>query len=46
MVGQNVDSLRWMVVHFVACVMEKVAMDAGFLALLEEASWKQWSREQ
>jgi hypothetical protein len=34
--GQDIDSLRRMVVHFVACVFENVAMDDNFLALMEE----------
>jgi hypothetical protein len=34
--GQEVDGLRRMVVHFLACVFENVAMDDSFLALMEE----------
>jgi hypothetical protein len=35
-VGQEVDSLRKLVVHYVACVFEIVARDHSFLALMEE----------
>jgi len=34
--GQDVDGLRKMVVHFVACVFENVVKDENFLALMED----------
>ncbi|KUJ14614.1 uncharacterized protein LY89DRAFT_117356 [Mollisia scopiformis] len=35
-VGQDIDSLRRMVIHFVACVFEKIGMNESFLVLMEE----------
>lgn len=35
-VGQDIDSLRRMVVHFVVCVFMTIVKDDGFLGLMEE----------
>lgn len=35
-VGQEIDSLRKLVIHYVACVFEIVARDNSFLSLMEE----------
>jgi len=34
--GQDIDCLRRLVVHYVACVFEIMARDDNFLALMEE----------
>ena len=35
-VGQDIDGLRKLIVHYVACVFETVASDDSFLVLMEE----------
>jgi hypothetical protein len=34
--GQDIDSLRSMVLHFVVCVFQTIVKDNNFLGLMEE----------